>query len=83
MLKKLSYKSHPEMFCKKGVPENFAKFTGKHLCHSLFLNKVAGIVRLTGVKNFYNFTHKRTQRVNIHTWISEYSAHAFAHLEWF
>ena len=69
------------MFCKKGVPENFAKFTGKHLCHSLFLNKVAGIVRLTGVKNFYNFTHKRTQRVNIHTWISEYSAHAFAHLE--
>ena len=23
------------MFCKKGVLENFAKFTGKHLCRSL------------------------------------------------
>ena len=47
----------------------------------LFLNKVAGIVFVTRVKNFYNFTHKRAQRVNFRTWISEYSAHAFAHLE--
>ena len=28
-----------EVFCKKNVPENFAKFTGKHLCWSLFLTK--------------------------------------------
>ena len=28
--------SHPEVFCKKGVLRNFAKFTGKHLCQSLF-----------------------------------------------
>ena len=34
--------SRPDMFCKKGVPRNFAKFTGKHLCQSLFFNKVAG-----------------------------------------
>ena len=34
--------SRPEMFCKKGVLRNFAKFTGKHLCQSLFSNKVAG-----------------------------------------
>ena len=27
---------------KKDVLRNFAKFTGKHLCQSLFLNKVAG-----------------------------------------
>ena len=27
---------------KKGVLRNFAKFTGKHLCLSLFFNKVAG-----------------------------------------
>ena len=27
------------MFCKKGVLRNFAKFTGKHLCQSLFFNK--------------------------------------------
>ena len=34
---------HPEVFCKKGVLRNFAKFTGKHLCQSLFFNKVAGL----------------------------------------
>ena len=34
--------SHPEVFCEKGVLINFAKFTGKHLCQSLFFNKVAG-----------------------------------------
>ena len=27
---------------KKDVLKNFAKFTGKHLCLSLLLNKVAG-----------------------------------------
>ena len=31
------------MFCKKGVLRNFTKFTGKHLCQSLFFNKVAGL----------------------------------------
>ena len=39
-----SYKSkssRPEV-CKKGLRGNFAKFTGKHLCQSLFFNKVAG-----------------------------------------
>ena len=30
--------SEPEVFCKKGVLKTFAKFTGKHLCQSLFLN---------------------------------------------
>ena len=34
--------SRPEVFCKNGVLRNFAKFTGKHLCQSLFFNKVAG-----------------------------------------
>ena len=28
----------PELFFKKGVLRNFAKFTGKHLCLSLFFN---------------------------------------------
>ena len=28
----------PLKHCKKGVPRNFAKFTGKHLCQSLFFN---------------------------------------------
>ena len=31
-----------KVFCKQGVLRNFAKFTGKHLCYSLFCNKVAG-----------------------------------------
>ena len=33
--------SHPEVFCKKDALRNFTKFTGKHLCQSLFFNKVA------------------------------------------
>ena len=32
--------SRPEVFCKKVVLRNFSKFTGKHLCQSLFFNKV-------------------------------------------
>ena len=31
---------------KKGVLRNFAKFTGKHLCQSLFFDKVAGLRRI-------------------------------------
>ena len=32
--------SRPEVFCEKGVLRNFAKFTGKHLCHRVsFLKK--------------------------------------------
>ena len=39
----LSRSSRPEVFRKKNVLMNFAKFTGKHLCQSLFFNKVAGL----------------------------------------
>ena len=35
--------SRQEVFCKKGVLRNVTKFTGKHLCQSLFFNKVAGL----------------------------------------
>ena len=31
------------MFCKEAVLRSFAKLTGKHLCQSLFFNKVAGL----------------------------------------
>ena len=34
--------SRPEVFCRKGVLRDFTKFTGKHLCESLYLIKVAG-----------------------------------------
>ena len=36
-------KQPAEVFFKKGVLRNFTKFTGKHLCKSLFLYKVAGM----------------------------------------
>ena len=32
-------KQPPEVFCKRGVLRNFAKFTGKHLFQRLFFNK--------------------------------------------
>ena len=44
--KAISRRSRPEVFCKKGVLRNFAKFTGKHLFQSLFFNKVAGLTLL-------------------------------------
>ena len=34
---------HRRCSVRKGVLRNFAKFTGKYLCQSLFLNKVAGL----------------------------------------
>ena len=34
--------SRPEVFCKKVVLRNFGKFVGKHLCQSLYFDKVAG-----------------------------------------
>ena len=34
--------SRPEVFCKKDVLKHFANFTRKHLCQSLFFNKVGG-----------------------------------------
>ena len=33
-------KQPPEVLCKKSVLKNFTKFTGKHLCWSLFLIKL-------------------------------------------
>ena len=37
-----SQKQPPKVFYKKGILENFAKFTGKHLCQSPFFNQVEG-----------------------------------------
>ena len=42
--------SRPEVFCKKDVLGNFAKFIGKHLSQSLFINKVAGLRPATLLK---------------------------------
>ena len=45
----ISRKSLLEVFYRKGVLRNFAKFTGKHLWQSLFFNKVAALKPGTGV----------------------------------
>ena len=46
----ISSSSHQRCSMKKGVLKNFAKFTGKHLCQSLFLNKVAELRPATLLK---------------------------------
>ena len=47
--------SRQEVFCEKGVLRNFIKFTGKHLCQSLFFNKVVDLRPAT-----CNFIKKET-----------------------
>ena len=42
--------SRPDLFCKKGVLRNLAKFKGKHLCQSRFFNEVAGLRPATSLK---------------------------------
>ena len=42
--------SHRRCSVRKGVLKNFAKFTGKHLCQSLFFNKVADLRSATLLK---------------------------------
>ena len=43
--------SRPEVFCKKGVHINSAKFTGKHLRQSFFFNKVTNLRPATLLNN--------------------------------
>ena len=52
----MSRGSRLEVVCKKGVLKYFAKFTRKHLCQILFLNKVAGLRPATLLKN--RFWHR-------------------------
>ena len=42
--------SHRRCSVRKGVLTNFAKFTGKHLCQSLFFNKLAAVRPATLLK---------------------------------
>ena len=41
MLPKIFRSNHPDVVYRKDVLSNFTKFTGKHLCQSLFFIKVA------------------------------------------
>ena len=46
----MQQQSRPEMLCKKAIFKNFAKFTGKHLCQSLFFIKVTVLTPATLLK---------------------------------
>ena len=41
--------SNPMCFIKKGLLENFANFTKKHLCQSLLFNKIAAAPSTAGL----------------------------------
>ena len=76
--------SRPEVFCRKGVLRNFTKFTGKHLCHSLFFNKVAVIKKRLWRRcfpvNFMKFL--RTHFFTEHPWwLLLYFIKPFRHCE--
>ena len=58
--------SRQEVLCEKGVLRNFTKFTRKHLCRSLFFNKVAGLRRRCFLVNFMKFL--RTPFLTEHLW---------------
>ena len=71
----------PGCSMKKGVLKNFPKFTGKHLCQSLFFNKVAGLrpatllkrdsgadVFLWILRNFYEHFFYRTRRMTAYVY---------------
>ena len=52
------YRSSQQRFSiEKGVLGNFIKFTGKHQCQSLFLNKVAGLRQHLFSKNAFFMEH--------------------------
>ena len=65
------------MFYRKGVLKSFAKFPRKHLCQSLFFNKVTGLRPATLLKKRHceisknNFSH-RTPPVDAFAEISLY-----------
>ena len=63
-------KQPPEVFFKKGVLKNFANFTGKHLCWSLFFNKVADL-------RVCNFIKKRLQQRYVPVKLAKFYEHLF------
>ena len=63
-------KQPPEVFFKKDVLKNFANSTGKHLCWSLFLNKVADLSACNSIK-------KRLQQRYVPIKLAKFYEHLF------
>ena len=66
--------SRLEVFCRKGVLRNFAKFTGKYLCQCLFFYKTAGLRHLFLTEHLrwllqelilVKYSHKRSSRLQM------------------
>ena len=68
--------SRPKAFYKIGVLKNFAKFTEKHPCQSLFFNKIADVA--------YNFVKKETLAQVFSCEVCEIFKNIFftEHLQW-
>ena len=80
-------KQPPEVFCKKGVLRNLAKFTGKHLCQSLFFNKVAGVAKFLRKPFSQNTSGRLLLRVKYPWWNImriklKFTSHAILHYFW-
>ena len=75
-----------EVFCKKSVLINFAEYTGKHLCQSLFFNKVAGLSPTTSLKKrlaqVFSFGFCKIPKNNFSYRTPLVAASAYSHL-WF
>ena len=76
-LKMLFRDSRPEMSYEKGVLKNFVKFTGKHLCESLFFDKVTGLRFATLLK-----TRLCLRRSTVNFAISLRTSFLIEHLRW-
>ena len=67
MLTDIHRSSHRRCSIKKGVPKNFAKFTGKHLWQILRISSYSLQMREnTDLKNSMNFSRKYLKK-NFHT----------------
>ena len=54
---RLDFTKQPlKVFFKKGVLKIFVKFTGMHLCQTLFFNKVTGLMSATVLKRRFQYS---------------------------
>ena len=66
----LSY-SHQRCSVRKGGLRNFAKFTGKHLCKSLFFNKACNFIKKETLEQVFSYEFCKISKSNFfseHVW---------------
>ena len=66
------------MFYKKSVLRNFTKFTGKHLCQSLFYNKIAGLTAFKKFEGILKKTPMSRKNLLLQLWPEMLSANQIA-----